>query len=83
MQFCISDNKRSNCEYSKNLALCLQEKGRRVSYLCIQTITSGVLSIYGFMYEWFIITEMFYDHEILQVTYKFRVKSHTSYFWVS
>lgn len=24
-----TDNKRSNCEYSKNLALCLEEKGRR------------------------------------------------------
>ncbi|PNF39079.1 hypothetical protein B7P43_G04353 [Cryptotermes secundus] len=24
-----TDNKRSNCDYSKNLALCLEEKGRR------------------------------------------------------
>ncbi|KDR20661.1 hypothetical protein L798_04449 [Zootermopsis nevadensis] len=23
------DNKRNKCEYSKNLALCLEEKGRR------------------------------------------------------
>ena len=30
MWFYVSDNKRNNCEYSKNLALCLEETGRRV-----------------------------------------------------
>jgi hypothetical protein len=42
--FYISDNKKSDCEYSKDLALCLEEKGKRVRELPIQIITSGVLS---------------------------------------
>jgi hypothetical protein len=60
MEIYISDNKRSDCEYSKNLALCLEEKGRRVRHICIETVTSDLL-LSEWKCDYFIATGMLYD----------------------